>query len=370
MMLQDSKRLDSLRIWRGLLRGCPSGPAVAGGEPRVKFKVKAPLAGLSCVFLAWSGAAAPVTAAESYTAETTYRKLIGSYPHIQVASPQLPSSVRAERDLVYVTRDTHALRLDLYLPTGPNSSPRPGIVFVHGGGWRVGVRDNFAPMAIRMAQQGYAAATITYRLADEAPYPAAVLDAKAAVRWMRARAAQYNIDPGRIAIAGGSAGGQIASLAGITGDRDPIDAAPAASGPSAAVQAIINIDGLSDFEAEVNRLRGEAATGRPVAEDAWFGGWFRGDAENKARQWREASPLNHVDAATPPMLFVGSAQPRFSVGRDAMLARLRAVKVNADVVVLTDTPHSFWLFDPWLGPTVDVSTAFLDRLFGIREQRP
>ena len=91
----------------------------------------------------------------------------------------------------------------------PNNSASLWTTYKLGGGWRVGVRDNFAPMAIRMAQRGYAAATISYRLADEAPYPAAVHDARAAVRWLRGHAGTYSVDPARIALAGGSAGGQI-----------------------------------------------------------------------------------------------------------------------------------------------------------------
>jgi pectinesterase len=290
-----------------------------------------------------------------YTAETTYAKLVKAYPFIRIASRELPPSVRKVEDITYVRHGERALQLDLYLPVRPGAAPAPGIVFVHGGGWRSGVRANFAPMAIRMAERGYAAATISYRLSPEAPYPAAIHDAKAAVRWMRANAARYGIDPDRIAIGGGSAGGQIASLVGVTGGLarfDP-DAVPGAA--SSAVQAIVNIDGLSDFSSEAARRYEDDPAKQPSSAGAWFGGRYA----EKAALWREASPTFYVGAGTPPILFIGSAQTRFSVGREEMVEKMRAAGVPSHVVLLPDTPHSFWLFDPWLAPTVEAIDAFL-----------
>lgn len=292
----------------------------------------------------------------SYTAETTYNKLVARYPFIRVAGSELPASVEAVRDLVYARHGARDLQLDLYLPKARAGKPIPGIVFVHGGGWRSGVRANFAPMAIRMAEHGYAAATISYRLSPEAPYPAAVIDARAALRWIRANAARYGIDPQRIAIGGGSAGGQIASLAGVTDGLarfDP-DAGPGAVASSA--QAIVNIDGLSDFSSEAARRYEDAPNKQPSSAGAWFGGRYA----EKAALWREASPTFYVNPRTPPILFIGSAQPRFAVGREEMIVKLDAAGVPSRVVLLPETPHSFWLFDPWLQPTVEATVRFLD----------
>jgi acetyl esterase/lipase len=296
-------------------------------------------------------------APESYTAETTYRKLAPNYPFIRIASRAVPDSVRAVKGITYVLRGDHALQLDLYLPAQRKAGPVPGIVFVHGGGWRAGVRENFAPMAIRMAERGYAAATISYRLSSEALYPAAVQDARAAVRWMRAHAGEYGIDPSRIAIGGGSAGGHIAALAGVTDGLarfDPDGAAPGAV--SSGVQAIVNIDGLSDFTSEAARRYEDDPAKQPSSAGAWFGGRYA----EKESSWREASPLFYVNAKTPPVLFIGSAQARFSVGREEMVARLREAGVPARVLLVPETPHSFWLFDPWLAPTVQATVDFLD----------
>ncbi len=304
---------------------------------------------------AWALAEVPVPAPESYTAETTYKKLAPNYPFIRIAGREVPDSVRAVKDITYVRRGAHALQLDLYLPAQAKAGTVPGIVFVHGGGWRVGVRDNFAPMAIRMAQRGYAAATISYRLSPEAPYPAAVQDARAAVRWMRVHADEYGIDASRIAIGGGSAGGQIAALAGVTDGLARFDPDGGAGAVSSGVQAIVNIDGLSDFTSEAARKYEDDPSKQPSSAGAWFGGRYA----DKAELWREASPLFYVHAKTPPVLFVVSAQPRFSAGREEMAARLSEAGVPSRVVAVPDTPHSFWLFDPWLQPTVEAAASFL-----------
>lgn len=323
-------------------------------------------AGAAMALAACAGQQAKGPAPESYTAATTYAKLAPKYPFIRIAGSTVPASVRAVRDIAYVRRGAHDLKLDLYMPADRGTPPHPAIVFVHGGGWRTGVRANFAPMAIRMAERGYVAATIDYRLSPEAPYPAAIHDAKAAVRWVRAHAADYGIDPDRIAIAGGSAGGQIAALTGVTNDEARFDPDGAPGAVPSKVQAIVNIDGLSDFTSEEARKYEDGPAKQPSAAGAWFGGRY---AQQPAL-WRDASPLFHVGPGTPPTLFIVSAQRRFSLGREEMVAKMRALGVASRVVPVPDTPHSFWLFDPWLAPTVEAADAFLRTVMPPRTGSP
>ncbi|NGZ86916.1 alpha/beta hydrolase [Duganella sp. SAP-35] len=278
----------------------------------------------------------PADPTNTYDAQHTYDKLARDYPFIRIAGAELPEGVRKVADQTYVQYGSRCLKLDMYLPAGLRM---PVVVLVHGGGWRSGFRSEFAPMAVRLARRGYAAVTVSYRLSGEAPYPAAIQDVQAAVRWVREHADRYQLDPARIALAGGSAGGQIASLAGVTGD----------------VQAIINIDGLSDFTSELALKYEDDPKKNPSAAGAWFGGRYA----EKSALWREASPINYVKAGMPPILFIGSAQPRFSAGRDEMMAKMSQAGVKTDKLILPDTPHSFWLFDPWLQPTVDATINFL-----------
>ncbi|MFZ6679354.1 alpha/beta hydrolase fold domain-containing protein [Undibacterium sp. Tian12W] len=309
--------------------------------------------------------AQPQPADNAYTAESTYKKLASTYPYIHIASKQLPATVRVLRNISYVSNQGQALQLDVFMPAHSSSSspPLPGIVLVHGGGWRSGTRDNLAPMAIRLAECGYVAATISYRLSDEARYPAAIHDVKAAIRWLRTHAVEYQLDPTHIAVAGGSAGGQIAALVGVTNDRPEFDPqaqhSAASSAVSSAVQAIINIDGLSDFTSEEARKYEDDPRKQPSAAGAWFGGTYA----EKTEVWKAASPLTHVSKNTPPILFIGSAQRRYSLGRDEMMEKLNALGIANQTVLLPDTPHSFWLFDPWLGTTVEAMAVFLAGVF-------
>ncbi len=287
------------------------------------------------VAVAATNGANPV-APSPYTADTTYRKLLSDYPLIRIADASLAPETRLMAEQAYAK----GLLLDLYLPAA--KGPAPLVVLVHGGGWRAGDRQEMAPLAARLAARGYAAATVDYRLSGQALYPAAIEDVKASINWLRDHALQLGIDARRIAVAGGSAGGQIASLVGVR---------------SGLAQAIINIDGLSDFTSAEARKHEDDPAKHPTAAGAWFGG----DYAAKSALWHEASPTFYVTPKTPPMLFVGSAQPRFSVGRDEMVVKLRAAGVAHQVVMLSATPHSFWMFDPWIRPTVDAMVVFLDK---------
>jgi acetyl esterase/lipase len=284
----------------------------------------------------------PSDPANTYDAPHTYAKLARDYPQIRIAADALPDGVRKVADQVYAQHGVRCLKLDAWLPAGDKL---PAVILVHGGGWKSGYRSEFAPMAVRLAQQGFAALAISYRLSGEARYPAAVQDVQDAVRWVRAHAEELHIDPQRIALAGGSAGGQLASLAGVTLPRGE------------GVQAIINIDGLSDFTSELALKYEDDPTKNPSSAGAWFGGRYA----EKTALWRAASPIQYVGPGMPPMLFIGSAQPRFSAGREDMMARMAQAGVTSEKVLLPDTPHSFWLFDPWLQPAVDASVAFLRR---------
>lgn len=298
----------------------------------------------------------------TYNAQTTYQNLISNYPFINIASTTPSTFVKEIKNITYVQYGNRALQLDLYLPKNSNIKPAPGIVFVHGGGWKYGYRENFTPMAIRMAEQGYVATTISYRLSAEAQYPAAIYDVKAAVRWMRSHAKKYGIDAQYIAIAGGSAGGQIASLVGVTNGEEKFDPQMKTSTVSSAVQAIINVDGLSDFTSEAALKYEDDPRKNPSAAGAWFGGRYL----EKTELWKEASPINHVSKNTPPILFIGSGQTRFSVGRDEMIEKLKPFGVHTKVVLFPETPHSFWMFDPWLEPTVNASVDFLNQAFNYK----
>lgn len=298
----------------------------------------------------------------TYTPETTYQKLVGEYPFIKIAKRDVPASVTEIKNLTYVRYGNRSLQLDLYLPKNNIQQKNPAIIFIHGGGWRSGYRTNFTPFAIAMAERGFAAATISYRLSPEAQYPAAVQDAKAAIYWIRNNAKTYRINPNKIAIAGGSAGGQIASLAGVSNGIkkfDPEINQSTNNSTSLQVQAIINIDGLSDFTSPAALLHEDDPKKNPSAAGAWFGGRYH----EKTDLWREASPVFYVNKDSPPILFLISNQERFSLGYKDMIQKMKPLNIPYQVTQIPNTPHSFWLFEPWLTPSVDAVEHFLNAQF-------
>jgi pectinesterase len=297
----------------------------------------------------------------TYTPENTFQKLVGDYPFITIAPRDVPESVHENRNIAYVRYGKRILQLDLYLPKHKMNNDHPAIVWVHGGGWRSGYRTNFTPFAIAMAERGYVAATISYRLSPEAQYPAAIYDVKAAIRWLRSNAKKYDIDPNKIAVGGGSAGGQIASLTGVTSGMEKFDPQAKRSQVSSDVQAIINIDGLSDFTSEAARFYEDDPHKNPSAAGAWFGGRYA----EKTALWHEASPIFYVDKNTPPILFLISSQRRFSLGHKEMIEKMKLFNIPCQVTRLPNTPHSFWLFDPWLQPSADIVTQFLDQQLNV-----
>ena len=110
-----------------------------------------------------------------------------------------PGSVVVRENIEYGHTGTRPLKLDLYSPKEADG-PVPGLIFIHGGGWKAGKKEDYRIYGLKFAQQGYVVASVQYRLSGEAQYPAAVHDTKAAVRWMRAEAASIGIDPDRIGV--------------------------------------------------------------------------------------------------------------------------------------------------------------------------
>lgn len=295
----------------------------------------------------------------TYTPENTYQKLVNTYPAISIASNELPTTLRKIENIQYVCYQENCLEMDLYLPRRNVENTFPTVVLVHGGGWRSGYRANFNAMAIALAERGFGVANISYRLSGEALYPAAIYDVKAALRWLRENAENYHLNPQKIAVAGASAGGQIASLTGVTNGNIKFDPQAEFSQISSNVQAIINIDGLSDFTLpEALKFENDPRK-KPSAAGAWFGGRY----EEVPELWKEASPLYYVNATTPPILFITSSETRFSLGYLEMTRKLQHFNIAHEVLNVANSPHSFWLFDPWLEPTVDAMEDFLKSVF-------
>jgi acetyl esterase/lipase len=161
-------------------------------------------------------------------------------------APAVPDDVVFEAGIEYANPDGQHLQLDMACPK-KGEGPFPAIVCIHGGGFRAGNRESYDGQCIRLAEQGYVALTVTYRLAPKYPFPAAIHDVKAAVRWARANASKFKIDPARIGVMGGSAGGHLAQFLGVTGDVKEFEGDGGNAETSSKVACVVNYYGPSDF---------------------------------------------------------------------------------------------------------------------------
>lgn len=285
-----------------------------------------------------------------YTIATTVENLKKDYPFIKGIEPLISKDILAEEDIPYKETETSVLKLDVYYPSVKTDNTYPGVLLIHGGGWAAGSKENERVMAQHLAENGYVGVSVQYRLSEEAKYPAAVLDLKDALRWMRKNAKKYHIDPNKISVLGASAGAQLATLIGVTPDSEIYMEQKETT--SSAVQAIVNIDGIVSF------VHPEAAS-----EGSYAGLWLDGLKDENPKNWKEASPLEYVNDKTPPTLFINSAQPRFHAGRDDMVKILNENGIYSEVHTLEDSPHSFWLLHPWFETTLEYTVSFLDKVF-------
>ena len=239
------------------------------------------------------------------------------------------------RDLVYKTVNGAALTLDLYCPEKV-SGPAPVIVWIHGGAWRRGGKRKCP--AVALVPDGYAVASIDYRLSSTAPFPAQIEDCKAAVRWLRANAAKYNLDPDRIGVWGMSAGGHLAALLGTSGGVPELEGSGDNMQYSSRVQAVCAVAGPTNLPALTN-----VGPKRMSAIEGLLGGPLEKD---KAKAIA-ASPIHYVSKDDPPFLIVhGEGDRVIPVEQSQRLYEaLQKAGVNATLKILPQVGHQGVLMD-------------------------
>ena len=263
--------------------------------------------------------------------------MIAAIALIAACLPGVPSTAHSVlRDLEYASVDGIALKLDLYLPDPRPAHPVPLVLWVHGGAWRAGSKDGtYAPEVLG---ESYAVASIDYRLSQTALFPAQIHDVKAAVRFLRAHAGRFGLDPDRFGAWGSSAGGHLVALLGVTcGDADLEGTVGGHLDPSSCVQAVCDFFGPTDLPALLGQ-RG-ADTRRPMPEDHLLGGSLEELPDLAAL----ASPITHVDASDPPFLILhGGDDPTVPVEQSiAFDEALRAAGVDTTLIVIDGAGHGF-----------------------------
>ena len=249
------------------------------------------------------------------------------------AAPQVPDSVIWEEGIEYSNPDDQHLQLNLARPKS-GTGPFPAIICIHGGGFRAGKRDGYDNLCVRLAERGYVAATITYRLAPKYQFPAAVHDTKAAVRWIRANAKKYQIDPNRIGVTGGSAGGHLAQFLGVTANVPQFEGTGGHPNESSAVTCVVNVYGPSDFT---------QSYGKSVDAHEVLPLWFGGNLESKRALHIQGSPLYWVTPNSAPTLCIHGTEDKYVAHEQAvwLVDKLKASAVEAELVTLEGAGHGF-----------------------------
>jgi acetyl esterase/lipase len=221
-----------------------------------------------------------------------------SHPPLSSTPPTAASSetshgVSVEQDVEYGVQAGQKLLLDIYLPTEKSTKPRPAVVLIHGGSWTSFDKSTMGRMANFLARSGFVAVSVNYRLLrdKENRWPAQLDDVQRAVRWLRANATKYDIDPDHIGAFGHSAGAQLAALLGMEDTRDNSD--PALARYSSRVQAVVDVSGPSDFVGNRN-----------ADSDAAMANLFGETYARAPEVWRSASPVFDVTKSSAPFLIV------------------------------------------------------------------
>ena len=255
--------------------------------------------------------------------------------------PLPEGAVQQQLDIVYAKVGSRELHLDLFHPQNSEGEILPAVLIVHGGGWREGDKTRFRVLAQTLAARGYVTAAIEYRLSGEAKFPAAVHDCNAAVRWLRANSKTQRIDPDRIAAIGGSAGGHLVGLVAAAPHIRELQGDGGNAEQSSQIQAAVVMAGPLQLAADPSA---ESFLGQTIAE--------------APELYRLASPLTHLSAKTPPILFQHGEFDRPEQNLAAR-QRLRELGIATEVLVYKDGRHGCWNLRPWFGPMVDDIDAFL-----------
>lgn len=206
------------------------------------------------------------------------------------STPEHDAGIRLQEKIVYGTGGGRPLWLDLARPAETGTTTRAAVIFIHGGGWASADRTNGHPIIKLLAQNGFVAASIDYRLSGEAGFPAQLEDSKCAVRYLRTHAADYGIDPARIGVVGGSAGGHLAALVGLVPAEAGFEGDGGWSDASSGVGAVADLYGISDVSALVDE-------GKLLPQVRKL---MRASRDDAPEAYRLASPLTWVRPGAPP----------------------------------------------------------------------
>jgi acetyl esterase/lipase len=256
--------------------------------------------------------------------------------------PKLPAGVRLERDVAYIEGGDEAQRLDLYLPVQSPEKRLPLIIHIHGGGWRGGSK--YPCSFVGMVNRGYVVASIEYRFSQKAVFPAQIQDCQAAIRWLRGNAAKYSIDPQRVGVIGGSAGGHLSALVGTAGGADAFPPIGDHRDQSDRVQCVCDIFGPANFATVMQQAAADPNVRNIFkfnSDSDPYSLLIGASLENNPEKTSAVSPVHYISPDDPPMLILhGTHDALVPYAQSVELeAALKAQKIPAWLQTLPGAGH-------------------------------
>ncbi len=249
--------------------------------------------------------------------------------------------IEIEPNITYGMAGDVQLQLDLAKPK-EGDGPFPALVLIHGGGWVGGNRHSFRPYMEEAARRGYVAVTISYRLTQpdpetklgKEPFPAQIHDCKCAIRWLRSAADKYHIDPERIGVAGGSAGGHLSLLVGLTDEKAGLEGDGGHVEFSSRVQAVVNIFGPTELVKAYDDV--------PLVRDLLIA-LCGGTPEQAKDAYKAASPVTYISKEDPPILTLHGDKDEIVLVSQATLfdEAMKKAQARHELLILKDQGHGF-----------------------------
>jgi acetyl esterase/lipase len=277
----------------------------------------------------------------------------------QITSQTTEPQFTVVSDVHYCTGGGRPLLMDVFIPKHRSQVPTPAVLWIHGGGWDQGDKNGHSGAAF-LANGGFVAATLTYRLSGDSPFPAAIEDCKCAIRFLRANATKYGIDPDRIGVAGSSAGGHLAELVATTDQSAGLDGDGGWQNMSSKVQAAASYFGVSDLT-----MQFPGDTGQVIVK------FFRGTEKEKPELYRKASPIFYVTKDDPPLLLVhGEKDDGVPFDQSVRMAdAYRRIGLTIEFIAVKNAGHDFQhIGDAPISPSVEIihqrTVEFFNRYLG------
>jgi arylsulfatase A len=272
-----------------------------------------------------------------------------------VVPPEWTRELNIQRDVTYAQYGEREMKLDLFRPKNAWGE-LPAIVCIHGGGWIKGDRSSHENLAQALATHGYVTANISYRLSGEAPFPAAIHDCKAAVRFLRAHASEYGIEASQIGAIGLSAGGHLTALLAASGDDLELEGAGGHADWSSAIQAAIPMGAQTDLLSQrVSEVSSDEERGKIWKQ------FLGGTQAEKIDHYRLASPLHHLDAVDPPCWLIAGQKDHPSTRAVEFRQRLDDLGIQTGVTVISEAPHAFMGKQIWFNEMIQTAVQFFDQ---------